>query len=131
MHVSMHVCIYVCMYLYSGTPLIMTTEMWPPLSSGHFKKYQSMVFNINSPLKCGHPSNKDTFTGRRFHCICMYVCPILNSLQGSKYLPPPPPPQPRLYFRGSTRVSFRGGANGSGSPPLGNLRELVSKWHSC
>ncbi len=37
--------------------------MWPPLYSGHFEKSQSMLFNTNSPLKCGHPSNKDTFTG--------------------------------------------------------------------
>ncbi len=49
--------------MYSGTPLIRTPEMWPPLYSGHFEKSQSMLFNTNSPLKCGHPSNKDTFTG--------------------------------------------------------------------
>ncbi len=60
------------MAIYSGTPRIRTPEMWPPLHSGHFEKSQSMLFNTNSPLKCGHPSNKDTFTGvaglEGFHC---------------------------------------------------------------
>ena len=36
----------------------------PLLYSGHFEKSQSMLFNTNSPLKGGHPSNKDTFTSR-------------------------------------------------------------------
>ncbi len=52
--------------VYSGTPLIRTPEMcmhWLPLYSGHFEKSQSMLLNTNSPTKCGHPSNKDTFTG--------------------------------------------------------------------
>ncbi len=52
-----------------------TPEMWLPLYSGHFEKSQSMLFDTNSPLKCGHPSNKDTFTGPkggRFRGVALY-----------------------------------------------------------
>ncbi len=47
--------------------------MWPPLYSGHF---ESMLFNTNSPMKYGHPSNKDTFTcpkGGLFRGVPLYV----------------------------------------------------------
>ncbi len=39
-------------YIYSGTPLIRTPEMWPPLYSGHIEKSQSMRFTPEmwSPL---------------------------------------------------------------------------------
>ncbi len=79
MCVCMYVCRYACMcgwmhgYVYSGTPLIRTPEMWPPLYSGHFEKSQSMLFNTNSPLKCGHPSNRDTFTGPKGGRFRVYV----------------------------------------------------------
>ncbi len=61
--------------------------MWPPLYSGHFVKSQSMLFNTNSPLKCGHPSNKDTFTGPKggrfrgvpLYMLCMCVPPFPNA----------------------------------------------------
>ena len=48
--------------IYSELPLIRTPEMWPPLYSGHSEKSQSMLYSMNSPLKCGHPSNQDTLT---------------------------------------------------------------------
>ncbi len=60
---------------YSGTPLIRTPEMLP------LRKVQI------SPLKCGHPSNKDTFTGPKggqFRGVPLYIyiclCPDLRSL---------------------------------------------------
>ncbi len=49
--------------------------MWPPLYPGHLEKSQSMLSNTSSPLKCGHPSNKDTFTGPkggRFRGVPLY-----------------------------------------------------------
>ena len=48
--------------------------MGPPLYSGHFEMSQSMLFN--TPLKWGHPSNKDTFTGLkggRFRGVPLYI----------------------------------------------------------
>ncbi len=51
--------------------------MWPTLYSDHFESPKaSMLFNTNLPLKCGHPSNKDTFTGPkagRFRGVPLYV----------------------------------------------------------
>ncbi len=60
--------------IYNGSPLIRTPEMCIQATS---KSPKSMLFNTNSnsPLKRGHPSNKDTFTGpkggrfRGFHFI--------------------------------------------------------------
>ncbi len=62
--------------VYSGTPLIRTPEMWSPLYSGHLEKSQSLM-QIHL-LKCGHPSNKDTFTGSkggRFRGVPLYQYP--------------------------------------------------------
>ncbi len=56
--------------------------MWPPLYSGHLKRSQSLLFNTNSTLKCGHPSNKDTFTGPkggRFRGVPLYNLAIVSN----------------------------------------------------
>ncbi len=41
-----------------------------------FRSLRKVLFNTNSPLKCGHPSNKDTFTGPkggRFRGVPLYI----------------------------------------------------------
>ncbi len=56
-------------YVYSGTPPIRT--VFRPFR----KDPKHMLFNTKSPLKCGHPSNKDTFTGPkggRFREVPLY-----------------------------------------------------------
>ncbi len=40
-----------CLCMYSELPLIWTPEMRPPLYSGHFKMFQSMLPSANLPLK--------------------------------------------------------------------------------
>ncbi len=56
--------------------LMWTTEMRPPLYSGHFNNMsQSMLLSANSSLEWGHLFNQDTLTGKSTH---HYHLPSLN-----------------------------------------------------